>query len=106
MERWPLAGIMIGVGKAGCAGLPSLRTGLADLPHPALRLVITRVCEIEQQMLAADMRATRIPNGEIDHFSPLCTSFKVVQHALDSTSSLLPGLMALTLSILFSGFPH
>ncbi len=29
----------IGVGRTGGAGSPSLRTGLAGLPHPALQLV-------------------------------------------------------------------
>src|SRR3954465_13734060 len=30
----------IGVGRASCPGPPSLRTGLADLPHPALQSVV------------------------------------------------------------------
>src|SRR6201997_403562 len=33
--------VVIGVGRSGCPASPSLRTGLADLPHPALRLVVS-----------------------------------------------------------------
>ena len=36
--RKPTGGTMIGVGTI--CGRPSLRTGLADFPHPALQLVV------------------------------------------------------------------
>src|SRR5690606_20104412 len=45
----------IGVGKPGSSGLPSLRTGRADFPHPALQLV---------DLTRADESVTGINKGE------------------------------------------
>ena len=39
--------VSIGVGKSGCAGLPSLRTVRAVLPHTALQLVVDGLSEAE-----------------------------------------------------------
>ena len=38
---WVAVGDSVGVGAAGCdPGRPSLRTGLAGFPHPALRSMV------------------------------------------------------------------
>ena len=44
--RPSIAAGLIGVGKPGFHRLPSLRTGRAVLPHPALQSVVNSIMEI------------------------------------------------------------
>ncbi len=54
--KYPHLPIGIGVGKAGYPGLPSRRTGLAVLPHPALQSVGYRSSGLTGQAMGLQQR--------------------------------------------------
>jgi len=72
-------GILIGVGRTGSAGSPSLRTGLADLPHPALQSVESTSGLADGCSGCERVSIPRTTTGPQPHLAP----YRGRQHAFD-----------------------